>query len=257
MGSFLNTAKVKFRGFIRKVKEKFQTRFNLNVDQVVNDYDAFLQYGLVTTSSFQDILDGKLNQRRRALQLIIMIYYWVYFIPRYCIVCLLYFQDEKTRKHYQYILADYGEEMGMFGRTANVGYIIFCIGVFLNNMVMRKFQAQGSLEFLTDWLKRIPMKTSIEDEDGDKVTASGDLDNESKHKLISGLHYKLILARIMARNVINAQRTFELVAFSIFMYKRRPSFFITCLGLWNCITTLYQWEYHALIISAVCTCRML
>ena len=233
--------------FFTTVKDKFQARYKLDVNQVVKEYDAFLQYPLVTTSSFQDILDGKLNQRRRALQLAIMLHYWLYLIPRYSFVTLLYFKDEKTRLHYQYILADYAEEMEILGRTFNVGFIVFSVGIFLNDVVMRKFEAQGSLEFLTDWLKRFPKKARIEDGNGDEITAAGDLDNESKHKLIFGLHYKCILARIMARATSSAAISFELIAFPVFIYKRNPSFFIICLGLWNCITMLVCIEigcYH-------------
>ena len=244
--------------FWTTVKEKITARYRLDINQVVQKYDAFLRHGLVTTSSFQDILNGKVNRRRRILQLIIMLHYWFYVIPRYGFVSLLYFQDEKTRMHYQYLLADYAEEMGMLGRTFNVGYVVFTIGVFLNDIVVRKFEGQGSLEFLTDWLKRIPKKTRIEDADTDEITAPRDLDNESRHKLISGLHYKLIAAKIMARNVINATQLFELIAFSVFIYKRRPSFFITCLGLWNCTTMFICHEiaghhFYSLYLSYVVT----
>ena len=163
--------------FLTKVKDKIKARWRLDVDRVVHEYDAFLQHGLVTTSSFQNILDCKLNRKRRALQLTYMFYYCLYVIPRYCFVSLLYFQEEKTRMHYQYILADYTEEIGMLGRTLNVSYMIFTIAIFINDVVMRKFEGQGSLEFLTDWLKRIPKKARIKNGDTDDITAPGDLDN--------------------------------------------------------------------------------
>ena len=244
--------------FLTIVKDKIQTRYKLDVEQVVQEYDAFLQYGLVTTSSFQDISVGKLNERRRTFQLTMMLFYWFYLIPRYSFVILLYFQDEQTRKHYQYLLADYGEEMGMFGRTFNVGYITFTIGVFFDDIFIRKFEGQGSLEFLTDWLKRIPKKSRIKDGNGDEMTAAGDLDNESRHKLMSGLYYKLIFARIMARSAVTAAQSFDLIAFPVFIYKKRPSFFITCLGLWNCITILIcieiaGYHYYSLYMSYVVT----
>ena len=244
--------------FLTRVKNKIKAKYRLDVDQVVQEYDAFLQHGLVTTSSFQNILDGKLNRKRRALQLTVMLYFWLYLIPRYGFVSLLYFQDEVTRIHYQYILADYAEQMGILGRTMNVGYIVFIIEIFLNNIVMKKFEARGSLEFLTDWLKRIPKKRSIEDGNRDEITSSGDLDNESRHKLISGLHYKLIFTKVMARNAINANQLFELIAFAVFIYKRRPSFFVVLLGLWNCITLMICHEtsashLHGLYLSYVVT----
>ena len=258
MASFFSRLNDDIKASYNRVKDKIKVRYRLDVYQVVHEYDAFLQHALVTTSSFQDILDGKLNRRRRALQLTVMLYYWLYLIPRYGFVSILYFQDEKIRVHYQYILADYNEEMGTLGRTFNVGYIIFAIGIFVNDIVMRKFEGQGSVEFLTDWLKRIPKKTRIEDGDTDEITAPGDLDNESRNKLISGLRNKLIFAKFMARNALKAGQLFDLVAFAVFIYKRRPSFFITCLGFFNCITLLICHEiasYHlySLYLSYVVT----
>ena len=221
-----------------RFKDKFEAKYKFDVNQVVHEYDTFLQYSLVTTSSFQDILDDRLNRRRRALQLTNILFYWFYLIPRYSFLILLYFREEKTRQYYQHILADYAEEIGILGRTFNIAVVIFGIGTLVNAYVMRKFEGQGSLEFLTDWLKRIPKKPRIEHEVRDEITALGDLDNESRHKLMSGLHYKCNLARFMARTTGNAIRSIDLIALSIFIYKRRPSFFITCLGLWNSITVL-------------------
>ena len=146
----------------------------------------------------------------------------------------------------------------MLGRTINLGFLILAIGILVNVIIMRKFEGQGSLEFLTDWLKRIPKKPRIEEEDTDEITAPEDLDNESRHKLISGLHSKLIFARVIARNVVNADHSFDLITVAVFLYKRRPSFFITCLGLWNCITMFICIEigdYHinSLYLSYVVT----
>ena len=258
MACIFTTIKDNMTARYNKVMDKIKARLRLDVNQVVQEYDAFLQYGLVTTSSFQEIVDGKLNRKRRAHQLIFLLCACLYVIPRYSFLSLLYFQDEKIRIHYQYILADYAEEMGMLGRTFNVTYIIFAFGILVNDILMRKFEGQGSLEFLTDWLKRIPKGTRIEDEEADEILVPGDLDNESRHKLISGLHYKLNFARIMAKNVTNANQSFELIAFAVFVYKRRPSFFITCLGLWNCITLLIcveiaAYHFHSLYLSYVVT----
>ena len=271
MGSFLTTVKVAFHGFFRRVKdnlhsffrrvkEKLQTKYKLDVNQVVQDYDDFLQYPLVTTASFQDILDVKLNQTKRAFQLIIMLYFCLVLIPRYFCLCVLYFQDCKTRLHYQYILADYCEEMGLFGRTFNVASLTFTFGVFLNCIVIRKFEGQGSLEFLTDWLKRVPKMRRIEnaDEHQDEIRTTGDLDNESRYKLISYLHYKLIFTKITGRIISNGVQSVGLIAFPLFIYKKRPSFLITCLGLWNCITMVVCIEisthhYYSLYLSYVVT----
>ena len=126
------------------------------------------------------------------------------------------------------------------------------------NRVSYLDKGEGSLEFLTDWLKRIPKKPRIEEGDRDEITAPGDLDNESRHKLMSNLQYKLIIARIMARTVVHADRSCDLIALLIFIYRRRPSFFITCLGLWNNITMFIcakigAYQLYSLYLSYVVT----
>ena len=107
-------------------------------------------------------------------------------------------------------------------------------------------------------MKRIPKKATIEDGDTDEITAPGDLDNAAKYKLISGLHYKLIIAKFLARTGNIGVQSFDLIAFLVFIYKRRSSFFITCLGLFNCISILISVEiagYHwcSLYLSYVVT----
>ena len=82
----------------------------------------------------------------------------------------------------------------------------------------------------TGW-KEFRKKTRIEDEDGNNIATAGELDNQSRHKLMSGFPYKLIFARTLARAVIQACQSFELMAFPVFIYRKTPSFFVTCLGL--------------------------
>ena len=47
--------------FFIRVKDNIKAWYRLDVDYVVKEYDAFLQYSLVTTSSFQDILSDQYN----------------------------------------------------------------------------------------------------------------------------------------------------------------------------------------------------
>ena len=138
------------------LKEKFR----LDTSRVVQDYDDFLRRTLLTTTSFQDTLSGRLNRKYRFWQLIFVIHYIVYVWPRYLTLCYLYTRDEPTRLHYQYLMADYAEELGLWGRTFNVCYVIFGTEVALNLLVMRKYESSTSLEYLTDWLHRIPRKTT-------------------------------------------------------------------------------------------------
>ena len=139
----------------------FSEQFQVGTSRVIEDYDKFLRQAFITTTSFQDILSGKLNRRNRFWQLIFLIHGMIYTLPRYLILCYLYTRDQPTRLHYQYLLADYGEELGLWGRTFNVCYVVFGIVLPMNQLLIRKYESSGSLEYLTDWLHRIPRKTHI------------------------------------------------------------------------------------------------
>ena len=226
-------------------KDKIVSRYRFDVNEVVKRYEDFICYSLVTTTSFQNIVDGKVNHKRRNLQLLLLLDYVLYSIPKYIFFCHLYFRDEETRKYYQYILADYGEEMGMLGKTFNFCYPLFTTGLLINYLVTRKFEGQGHLEFLTDWLRRIPKKTKTEEEtqeESEEEPGQTGLDNEAKHRLMKELHYKTIVAKIMARMTNNAVHGYDFIALVLFLYNQRPSLVVT-------VVAVYHWFTMALCIE--------
>ena len=208
------------------VLELLKKEFRMNTSRVVEDYDKFLRKALITTTSFQDIVSGRLNRRNRLLQLIFLIHLILFTLPRYITLCYLYTRIESTRLRYQYLLADYGEELGLCGRALNVCYIVVGIEVTLNLLVMRKYESSTSLEYLTDWLHRIPRITHTEEiivnESGHEN--DGDLDNESKHRLLSQLHYKTIVAKMLAQSAMVGLTCYEVIALPlIFIQKKTVS----------------------------------
>ena len=246
---------------LTRFKDKIKSRYHFNVDQVVKRYEDYLCYSLVTTTSFQNIVDGKLNQKRRNLQLLLLLDYVLYSIPKYGFFIHLYFRDEETRKYYQYILADYGEEMGMLGRTFNFCYPVFTVAFLINYSVMRKFEGQGHLEFLTDWLYRIPKKTKAEVEIQEVSEEESDhsyLDNKAKHRLVKQLHYKTIVAKIMARMTNNAVHVYDFAALMLFLYNKRPSLVVTVVAVYHWFTMVLCIEaaanqFYSLFLSYVMT----
>ena len=241
-----------------KVLDLLKKEFRLDTSRVVQDYDDFLRKTLLTTTTFQDRLSGRLNRRNRFWQLIFVIHYILYTLPRYLILCYLYTSDDATRLRYQYLLADYAEELGLWGRTFNVCYVIFGTEAALNLLVMRKYDGSGSLEYLTDWLDRTPTKTEVEEEEGNKRRHKndGDLDNESNSRLLSQLHYKTIVAKMLARSTIVCLMCYEFIALLLFLYRRRPSISVACLAVHNFIfVLLFFWfpatHFHALYLSFI------
>ena len=232
--------------------------FKVDTSRVVQDYDDFLRKALATTSSFQDILSGKLNQRNRFWQLILLIHYFVYTWPRYFTLCYLYTRDDITRLRYQYLLADCGEELGLWGRTFNVCYVVFGIEVALNLLVMRKYESSGSLEYLTDWTYRTPGKTEIEEEEGNENAhkTDGHLDNEVNNRLLSQLHFKTVIAKMLARLAMFSLFCYEVIALLLFLYRKRPSLSVSCLAVYNFLFMLLFVvspgnQFHALYLSFI------
>ena len=209
--------------------DRLKNRYRLDVSRVVENYDKFLQHALITTTSFQGIINGKLNRTNRFLQLILFVYYFVYFFPKFLTLAYAYTRDAETRVYYQYLLADYSEEMGLLGRTINMGYLLFAIEIAFNFTLMIWFERKSSVEFLTDWLDRTPRMIQVEEEEGQER----DLDNDVKQRLMSQLHFKTVFAKILGNTFAGVQ-VYEIFACLLFLYKRRPSFGSSCLALFNC-----------------------
>ena len=249
-----SVVKLKVNPIMAGISTRLQERFKPDFNRVVQDYDDFLRHSLVTTKSFQDIVDKVHNPKQSLKQLVFLVYALVYFLPKYLCLCLLYFQDEKIRVRYQYLLADYNEELGLFGRTFNICSIVFASGMVLNIFVVKRFEGSASLQFMTDWVYRVP-KTNTKDTN---KTFDNYLDNESRYKLLTQLHYKMLLAKSLARAIKLATQTQNIVACSIFLYRQNPSIWVTCLALFNCLTLTYCLElsadlYNSLYLSFLFT----
>ena len=235
---------------MEKLLNFLNNKYPLDSTRVVQKYDEYLQYALLTTASFRDIVAGKVNPRNRFRQNVLLCYYFVYFIPRYSFLSWLYFQKKEKRIHYQNMLADYAEEIGLLGRTFNVCYLLFTVGILLNTLVVRRYQSTASLEFLTDWLKMTQRNQFFR--------FNHDINQDMNKRLISELRFKLIAAKLLARGTNVSICLYEISVCGIFLYKERPSVMNACLALFNCLTICLCFEYpgnhfHALYLSFVVT----
>ena len=235
---------------MEKLLHFLNNKYPLDSTRVVQKYDEYLQYALLTTASFRDIVAGKVNPRNRFRQNVLLCYYFVYFIPRYSFLSWLYFQEKEKRIHYQNVLADYAEEIGLLGRTFNMCYFLFTVGILLNTLVIRRYQSTASLEFLTDWLKMTQPNQFFR--------FNHNIDQGMNNRLISQLRYKLIAAKFLARGTNVSICLYEISVCAIFLYKERPSGTNACLALFNCLTICLCFKFsgnhfHALYLSFVIT----
>jgi len=58
-------------------------------DQVIDLYESCLQNGLIISTSFQNVIQNKLDKKRRRLQAVFMMTMFAYGL-RYSILCLLF-----------------------------------------------------------------------------------------------------------------------------------------------------------------------
>ena len=235
---------------------KFTNMFALDVSQVVQNFDDFLQSALVTTTSFQNILDGKLNRKNRILQLIALVYLFVYLIPRYLILCYAYTQDVDTRHYYQYLLGDYAEEMGLLGRTGIACALVFYCENFFNSVLLREYESCASLEYLTDWVYRTPDKKVKEHSQQNERFVKDYLDTKMKHKLMSQLHHKTVIAKTAARTTNFALLSYEFILLIMFLYNQKPSLLVSSLASFHCLTIMCfllspGYHFHALYLSFI------
>ena len=70
---FENISTVKMARFLNKMYPLY------NVSRVVGNYDEFLQCALITTS-FQGILNRRLNRKNRCPQIMVLVFLFIYFL---------------------------------------------------------------------------------------------------------------------------------------------------------------------------------
>ena len=176
--------------FIRnlfKMDEQYDSK------KVISRIEKNLLYANLISSSFQDILDGKLDKKRRRIQLMFALLLLGMLI-RFWISCYLYTRDKETMKYYQYWIIDYMETLGLIGRCLNAIYGCNFITMTINRFFFRSWESSGKLEFLTEML-------SLKSGQRRKNKSDGLTDDE-RNKFISLTHKKLIFLNISLMSTV-------------------------------------------------------
>ena len=180
----------------------------------LDKYEKSLIRAMAITSPFQDILEGRLDSRKRFYQLLFIIS-GMYVIIKYSFFCLLYALDAETRKYWQYYLVDYFEELGTFGRVLNSLYCVFTISHVADKVILRKNERLKKLDFLTDLLK-------LKSENN-----WNGLDETERKDLITSIRRKVNFIRVIRRPTIMSVNLYDFIACPLFLYRKRPGVIVS------------------------------
>ena len=209
--------------------------------KIVDYYEKALRIFYIITTPFQDILNGKLDTKARLWQLLYVIFWSFYVIPRYTFLCCLYLASDETRKFYQYWLADYFDFLGVFGRTLNLSYLVYTYAVVLDKVILRSHEATGTLEFLTDMvtLKTVVSRpgSSTEGESASTIEDTSPkvetIDSDDKKRLMAGIKLYTHLALIGCFSCTGTVNLYDLLACPWYLYQVNPYWQVYLVAILN------------------------
>ena len=226
-------------------------------ENVIKDYEKLLYDGLVINGSFTDILDKKSRPFKRIAHWIFMVLYIGIIIPRLSWICLLYLEDEDTRRFWQYYLTDYFEQMGMFGRCLNIIYLVFDVAVVMDKLVLHFFEHKGCVHFLTNFLTLVPedkYENGKDDDDDDSeviesvagpshredtVVEVDVLSEQDKRQLLIRAKNYIKISRILSKTTCHFCHFYSYLSCSLFIYHMNPSIPVVVMAVLNMIVLLY------------------
>ena len=209
------------------VDRLFKMHQQYDAAKIIAKYEEVLQKSYIITSSFQDIINRKLNRKQRRIQLVIHLSVAMITI-RYIFFCFLYTTDKRTMNYYQYWLQDYWEALGLLGRSLNGVFATAYLPVVFNIFYLRFCEVSGSLEFLTEMLSfKSKFKVHNKNLERFKTTEEG--------KFCSLFHIKL-LAWEFGYLIIGGTCIFlQVVGCLFFLFKVSDRPLISVLAVLNCI----------------------
>ena len=209
--------------------------------KIVDYYEKALRIFYIITTPFQDILNGNLDTTTRFWQLLHIMIWSFYIIPRYTFLCCLYLTSDETREFYQYWLADYFDFLGVFGRTLNISYLVYTLAVMFDKVTLRSHETTGTLEFLTDMitLKTVVSRpgsdlereaaSSIEDTSPKVET----IDSDDKRRLMASIKLYTHLALINCFSTIGCVNLYDLICCPWYLYHVNPHWIVYLVAILN------------------------
>ena len=200
-------------------------------EEILEEYERYLRYSFVINSSFREIVEGRLDKKRRRLHLLVLVVLTFYVVPRFAFLAAFYFQSKDVQDYYLYWFADYTQQVnGLLGKTWNALYIIFPAYLSINMTLLRKFEEKGSLSFITDCIKykQLKRRKNFNYELDESETT---VDNE----LLKRLKWKTNVAKFLARNGMMSLGIYDVVTLIFYLFTVRPAALPAVLAVVNCI----------------------
>lgn len=118
------------------------------MESLVRRFERELVDGWIASSSFQDIVNGRLKREGRIKQVILFLV-WILLALRLGIICFLYLCREEVRLAGQRLLIDYIENAGIVGRMVNFSFFSELFVQACQNIVVREHELTTSMHCWT------------------------------------------------------------------------------------------------------------
>jgi len=231
-------------------------------DQVIDLYEKCLQNALIISTSFKNVIQVKLDRKRRLLQAIFLGIAFFYVVPRYSFICFMYSKDQETRKYWEYLIPDYLTQFGLFGKALNLLYATFILFIAVDKLYQRIFESKGRLDYITnfDSLRETKIKSkrsvsvieldSEEEADTNIIQVLGE---EDKTNLLVGMKRKLILLQTNMKPHILSAMSYDLIACPLFIYNERPPLITTLFAALNMIIMSFNhyFNVHSVLMTYI------
>ena len=196
-----------------RLTRKTRECLSLNKDgqEILKDFEAYLMNSFITSSSFQDIVHSNLDQTGRRKQLIAIMLLVLYAIPVFGIHSVLfYFKDIKWTL-FQTVFPDFFGHIPLVIPLLTHVSLFFQIDDVSKMVLLRKFEVQNSLGFLTDLRFLIEMRRYFE------------LNDEEINKLLNTIKTKAIVFKMTMVGSVVTGFLIVTTGMAFMFYKDPPS----------------------------------
>jgi len=199
-------------------------------DQVIDLYESCLQSGLIISTSFKGVIQNKLDNKRKWMQTLFLVFTVGYFIPRYTILCVLYVMDKETKKTWEFYLPNYFDQIGLFGKVLNSLFAVFSYMVVIDMLYFRRYESMGRVDYLTnmDTLRDNNMRSHV----GIQETVET-IGEEEKQSLLKGMKTKLLLLKNSIPIMYLSVCSYHVISCPLFFYNERPHMITGILAVTN------------------------
>ena len=204
-----------------KIMNKLEKVLYLEKDavQLLRELEHTFQGSCFISSSFQDIVDSKLDKRNRTKQLHLILFITLIGIPVYSFQCILDLIPEERRAGYQHIPNVNGQLGPILGQMIDFAAWAFMIKMTADMIIMRRAEKRNRLEFLTDLRSLTDGRIYFE------------LNKLSTDNLLSKLRWKILCFRNLVPVIVWNSNGIIFFLLVMFLYRQQPSFLTSCVAI--------------------------